>query len=588
VSAPRSLVLLLILFAMPGAASAQNAEARYQEAVAAFHRTRSNPGAGPEDWRAVAGQFQRVQAQAAGQPRAADALYSTALALRQAFRAGGSPADLNGAQTAFERFAAEFPGHGLAGDSLMHVAEILERDRRDLPAAAAVYRKVIEAYAQTNLKELAQQRLAALKPLQPGAEPPVAPRPAAAPVPAAPPPPAPTRIPHAQAGPVVLKRMQVLSALQFTRIIFTTSGPVTFRHGITAGAEGSAVTVTLEGVKPDGALNLPPPSPDSLVRQVRLSETGGGTTVTLAAPPLKNHDVRLFDLPSESKLVVDLYPRPKPAPVAARIKSRRVARGPAAPIPAEQLQASLRTSLGLKVKAIMLDPGHGGYDPGATAGGLEEKSVALEIARHLRDILRQHHPELRVGMTREGDEFVSLARRPELAKEFGADLFVSIHLNANPIARFQGVETYFLNLSSDASALAVAARENATSEKRVSDLNGILLDLLRDTNILESSKLAAALHTSLVEQLRDTRPVRDLGVKQAPFMVLIGAEMPSVLVEAGFLTNPEEAAQLKQPSYLKAIAEGIYAGLEKYIEDQDIARFRTGTPARLVSQHGSR
>jgi N-acetylmuramoyl-L-alanine amidase len=352
----------------------------------------------------------------------------------------------------------------------------------------------------------------------------------------------------------------------------------------------------LEGVKPDAALALPDPGKDSLLRNVKLAGDADGTVITFAALPLKTHDVKTFDLPTETKLVVDLYPSPQAVtasvsastPAPSRAHSKRVPRGPAAPIPAEQLQASLRTSLALKVKSIMLDPGHGGHDPGAVADGLQEKDVALAISRELRTVLLEHHPELRVGLTRDKDEFISLGKRPELAKAFGADLFVSIHLNANPITRFQGVETYFLNLSSDASAVAVAARENATSEKRVSDLNGILFDLLRDTNILESSKLAAALHNSLVEQLRDTRPVRDLGVKQAPFMVLIGAQMPSVLVEAGFLTNPEEAARLKQESYLRSIAEGIYAGLEKYIEGQDIAQSRGARPPeQLVSQRSS-
>jgi N-acetylmuramoyl-L-alanine amidase len=383
--------------------------------------------------------------------------------------------------------------------------------------------------------------------------------------------------------------MQVLSALQFTRIILTTSAPVTFRHELAGGGAGDTVTLVLDNTRPDPALALPPAAPEGLLHQVRVAPTGrAGTVVTFAAQALKAHDVKEFDLPTESKLVVDLYPRPQPQ-TAARPRPKRVPRGPAGAIPAEQLQASLRTSLALKIKSIMLDPGHGGHDPGAIADGLYEKDAALAIARALRDLLHRKHPELRVGMTREADEFIPLTRRPELAKAFGADLFVSIHLNANPVQRFQGVETYFLNLTSDATAMAVAARENATTEKRVSDLNGILLDLLRDTNILESSKLAAVLHTSLVEQLRDTRPVRDLGVKQAPFMVLIGAEMPGVLVEAGFVTNPEEAEQLKDSAYLRSIAAGIYAGLEKYIDGQEIAQPRgPDAPERLVSQRASR
>jgi N-acetylmuramoyl-L-alanine amidase len=133
------------------------------------------------------------------------------------------------------------------------------------------------------------------------------------------------------------------------------------------------------------------------------------------------------------------------------------------------------------------------------------------------------------------------------------------------------VETYFLNLTTDASALEVAARENASTEKQVSDLNAILLDLLRDTNIIESGRLAKTLQASLVDELQAGHPVRDLGVKQAPFMVLLGSEVPSVLVEAGFITNREENRRLRDQSYQQRIAEGIYAGLSAYMDDQTIA-----------------
>ena len=133
------------------------------------------------------------------------------------------------------------------------------------------------------------------------------------------------------------------------------------------------------------------------------------------------------------------------------------------------------------------------------------------------------------------------------------------------------METYFLNLTSDASALQVAARENLSTEKQIGDLNAILRDLLQDTNIVESSKLAGFLQASLITGLRARYKVRNLGVKQAPFMVLIGAEMPGVLVEAGFLTNRRENKRLRSKRYLRRIAEGIYEGLQKYIQEQTYA-----------------
>jgi N-acetylmuramoyl-L-alanine amidase len=245
---------------------------------------------------------------------------------------------------------------------------------------------------------------------------------------------------------------------------------------------------------------------------------------------------------------------------------------------APQPQLTLKSALGLKVRSIMLDPGHGGHDPGAVGFGVQEKEVALRIALRLRALLAERHPDLRVGMTRETDAFIPLQERPLKAKAFGADLFVSIHLNANEIERFHGVETYFLNLTRDSGALQVAARENATTEKHVSDLNEILVDLLRDTTIVESSELAKVLQTSLVGTLHGRHPrVRDLGVKQAPFLVLMGAEMPGVLVEVGFVTNRGENRRLQDDAYLNRIADGIYEGLRRYIERQNIVASREHT-----------
>jgi len=191
-----------------------------------------------------------------------------------------------------------------------------------------------------------------------------------------------------------------------------------------------------------------------------------------------------------------------------------------------------------------------------------------------------------VELTREKDEFLPLKERPARALEFGADLFVSVHLNANTIQRFHGVETYFLNMTSDKNALAVAARENNSTHQEASGLNAILYDLLQDANIVESSELAESLQGSLVKTLRGRhKNVKNLGVKQAPFLVLMGAQMPSVLVEAGFVTNPMESKRLKDDKYLNRISEGIYEGLRSYIEKRNIAA-KSAQPdqPRLVSQ----
>jgi N-acetylmuramoyl-L-alanine amidase len=314
---------------------------------------------------------------------------------------------------------------------------------------------------------------------------------------------------------------------------------------------------------------------DTTLRQIRVGRAEGETVrVVLDVKDIERFAVKSFDLPLETKIVIDLHAKPQSAVARKEPVPDSAAQpkpGMGAPGGAEQIR-SLNRALGLKVRTIVIDPGHGGHDPGAVANGLEEKEITLRIATALRDVIRRRRPDLNIVMTREDDRFIPLQARPRIAREAAADLFVSIHVNAHEITRFSGIETYFLNLTTDSSALEVAARENASTEKQVSDLNAILLDLLRDTNIIESGRLAKTLQSTLVSELHAAHPVRDLGVKQAPFMVLLGSDVPSVLVEAGFLSNRDESRRLNDRAYQQRIAEGIYAGLSAYMDEQTIAR----------------
>ena len=228
---------------------------------------------------------------------------------------------------------------------------------------------------------------------------------------------------------------------------------------------------------------------------------------------------------------------------------------------------TIAKQLGLRIKRIVIDPGHGGNDPGAIGrGGLKEKDVVLRIGRMLRDKLKKKG--FQVFMTREDDTFIPLEERTAFANTKEADLFVSIHANASPKRSASGIETYFLNLTTDEEAMRVAARENATSGKKMSDLQFILFDLMQTSKINESSKLASMVQRSLVSTVkRRYRGVNDLGVKQAPFYVLIGANMPSILVEVSFISNPREERRLRSRRYLECLADGIMKGIEGYISE---------------------
>ena len=223
--------------------------------------------------------------------------------------------------------------------------------------------------------------------------------------------------------------------------------------------------------------------------------------------------------------------------------------------------------LGLKIKNIVIDPGHGGKDGGAEGYGLKEKDLVLKLSQKVASrIEKRLGPNVNVHLTRTEDKFITLERRTKIAKDKKADLFISLHVNANNLASVEGFETYILNFATDRSAMAVAARENATSDKTVSELEDLLHIIAKNTKISESRAMAQALHKSAVTSINKKYKVRDLGVKEAPFYVLVGTDVPSILVEIGFLTNEKDAARLAQDAYLDLVADGLVNGLETYLK----------------------
>jgi N-acetylmuramoyl-L-alanine amidase len=225
-----------------------------------------------------------------------------------------------------------------------------------------------------------------------------------------------------------------------------------------------------------------------------------------------------------------------------------------------------------EIKTIVIDPGHGGKDPGAIGPrGLKEKDVVLDIAKKLGRILKEKY-NMRVIYTRTKDIFIPLNERTEIANSNKADLFISIHTNASRKRYTRGIETYILNWTNDEEAMRVAARENAISYKKMrkvqNELQIILQDLARNNKRDESIVLARSVQDSMIKTLKRNYRIIDLGVKQALFYVLVGAEMPSILVEVSFITNREEEKRLSQSSYRSKIAAAIAKGIINYINTQ--------------------
>ena len=241
---------------------------------------------------------------------------------------------------------------------------------------------------------------------------------------------------------------------------------------------------------------------------------------------------------------------------------------PAAPQPTHDGQATLTRALGLKIGRLVIDPGHGGHDTGTIGPtGLMEKDLCLDVALRLGKIIAQRLPGADVVYTRSDDTFIPLEERTNLANQSKADLFISIHANSSHNQAARGIETYYLNLKGSPEAMEVAARENASSQEGVHDLEDLVKKIARNEKIDESREFAEDIQDSLAKRIqKSARTVRDRGVRKAPFVVLIGADMPSILTEISFLSNPSDEQLLKKPEYRQRVAEGLYQGIVSYLQ----------------------
>jgi N-acetylmuramoyl-L-alanine amidase len=304
----------------------------------------------------------------------------------------------------------------------------------------------------------------------------------------------------------------------------------------------------------------PPPAPAILPRVAAASPAPASLSAPLAAS-VATSPVRLPEPGAP--------PPAAAAPIASVPLAARGTEAPALPAPAvpsanSNGKFSIARQLGLGVSRVVIDAGHGGHDPGASAYGLQESDLVLDVALRLKKLL-EAQPGFEVVMTRDTDVFIPLEERTAIANRESADLFLSIHANASRNRKAHGVETYFLNFASNPDASAVAARENSASGKTMHSLPEIVKAITLNNKIDESRDFASIIQKSMVKKLAAKNDdLKDLGVKQAPFVVLIGAGMPSVLAEISFVTHKEEGRLLKTPAYRQQIAEALFEGVQGY------------------------
>jgi N-acetylmuramoyl-L-alanine amidase len=322
-----------------------------------------------------------------------------------------------------------------------------------------------------------------------------------------------------------------------------------------------------------------PPTADPAARKLPAAQPAGrsATAVIGAADLRRPIRARLLGRPV-AWLPVTVPPvnihawlsaGPVDRPVQPAIAPEALAPGverSAEPVPTADRRGgfSMARQLGLGVSRIVIDPGHGGHDPGAAGGGASEAAVVLDIALRLETLLKKV-PGIAVVLTRRTDDYVSLQDRTAIANREQADLFISIHANASRDTRAHGIETYFLDFAPTPADAAIAARENAVFGKAMSTLPEIVRSIALNNKADESRELASTIEASLARRLKTVnRGLTDHGVKRAPFVVLIGAVMPSVLVEISFITNPREAQLLRQDAYRQRVAEALLDGVQRY------------------------
>ncbi|MHB8788930.1 MAG: N-acetylmuramoyl-L-alanine amidase [Desulfobulbaceae bacterium] len=516
------------------------------------------------------------------------------------------PKDLESSLANYREIWTGFPENTLADDALFWSGEILLKDKKDPVQAAKLYTTQVERFpkgdkyveAVSRLRDLDAKHKTGL--------------------------PAALQGKNAYASLVKVLPVKYWSSDEYSRIVIRASGPVRYNSTLADRQEGKPRRLDIDFVQStiEARYTAPVAIRDGLLQQLHSSQYNP-TTVRVSLDIEGISTYKIFSLNDPFRVIVDIHgpqsiiATPKTLPdfqqerIDVAVQAKPAPAHPPQPVPSDKGSAldkesvasapaesevvilddrkkrkpgtagggsgfrlagglSLAQQLGLGVRRIVIDPGHGGKDPGAMANNLKEKDITLLVAKKTAEILQETY-NYEVILTRTKDVTLPLEERTALANTSKADLFISIHVNSHPRPATSGVETFFLNLATNNEAMRVAALENATSSHNISDLQDILSDLMQNSKIQESSILAEYVQKKLSAGLGSRYATKDLGVKQAPFYVLIGAEMPAVLAEVSFISNKKEAERLRQDEYLSEIASQIAAGVAGYTEHQATA-----------------
>lgn len=523
--------------------SNSSVRSQYADAEACYQRLAKSPGKRRyrQNWLKCIAEFKQVHRSDPAGPWAAAGLFRTAEVYRELHAYSNRNADLQTSRDYFQQVVENYP------DSIYHSRSVAALKKM---SAAAARTKPVQPKSKPAQADAIADIIEDASPYPKKGQTVAAPAPGTA---------------------VTVNGLRFWSNPNYTRVVIDANHETDYSHRLLKKdpeihkPQRLYVDLSNSRLKPD--LERQVPINDDLLTHVRAGQyQKNAVRVVVDIKSFKSY--KIFSLKNPFRIVIDVWGHGVP-------EKRTAAGQPSAP--SKDVSGSLAKQLSLGVSRIVIDPGHGGRDYGAPGyyKGVHEKYITLAIGKRLAKKIRSEL-KCEVVMTRDRDRYLSLEERTAIANTKNADLFISIHTNAARDRRAYGIETFFLNLATDNDAILVAARENATSTKNISDLQSILNDLMQNAKINESSRLAAEVQIALYKTMKGKYSrIKSKGVKQAPFYVLLGAQMPSILIETSFISNPRECKRLKDPHYQDVMCDGIIAGIKKYIRQTNPSAFLT-------------
>jgi len=513
-----------------------------------------------EIWETIARAFYSIDQDYPNSPKAPNSLFLSGKMYEEMGERFNSQKDFDMAVGISRKFVRKYPDSNLADDAQLRVARIVEKQSK--PDAYLEYEKLVEEFPNGDMAPIAKNKKAELAPFKPATKPVYKAKK--------------DNIDTSTLGLTKVSQIRHWSTDDYTRVVIHLAKDAKYTSRLLkadpANGKPPRLFVDIQGATIDKNLYVEPVK-KGFLEQIKF---GRNTKDTVRVVLYINSfdDYKVFKLKDPNRIVMDIEGSGKKSGGYYAKKDDDDYEYKSG-IPEDNV-ASLSEALGLKIKTVVIDAGHGGHDPGAIGPtGLKEKDVNLRIAKALKTKLDKDGKKFgitKVYLTRSTDKFIPLEERTAIAKKQGADLFISIHCNAARNKQAYGIETYILSLTNDKAALAVAARENASTSISRSEMNTVLKQYLLGAKIEESQRLAGHVQTSVVNNVSAKYPpVKDKGVKKAPFIVLIGADIPSILVETSFITNPRDEKRLKSNDYINKIADGIFAGVKRFSGEMQTA-----------------